>query len=129
MGAVGGLRPPNERTAMVKEADRGKVQAFLNACAVFIKGQWSACGKRTIEVQRKDKNTGVVKTLTVPVFEIIIHDGQVNGAPTVGDTVLVQKSKGDIALYVLDEQMDADTPKQTKQGVGFTLWRGTQVTA
>jgi len=111
---------------MVKEADRGKVQAFLSACAVFIKGGWSACGKRTTERSVKDKTTGQVKTVTVPVFEIIIHNGQVNGTPTVGDTVLVQKSKGDVALYVLDEQMGSDV---TKQGVGFTLWRGTQVTA
>lgn len=104
---------------MVNTTDMPKVKAFLDACSSFIRGSWTAQGGRTITRTLKDGSTRTDK-----VFEIIISNGQLNGTPEVGTTVLVSKAKGDIALYTLTEAMGNGI---TKQGVGFTLWQGIPV--
>jgi len=106
-------------TAMVTANDMPKVKAFIDACSSFIRGSWTASGGRTITRTLKDGTTRTDK-----VFEIIISNGQLNGTPEVGTTVLVAKAKGDIALYVLSEAMGSGV---SKQGVGYTLWQGTPV--
>jgi len=105
--------------AMVTANDMPKVKAFIDACSSFIRGSWTASGGRTITRTLKDGTTRTDK-----VFEIIISNGQLNGTPEVGTTVLVSKAKGDIALYVLTEAMGNGV---SKQGVGYTLWQGTPV--
>lgn len=104
---------------MVTANDMPKVKAFIDACSSFIRGSWTASGGRTITRTLKDGTTRTDK-----VFEIIISNGQLNGTPEVGTTVLVSKAKGDIALYVLTEAMGNGV---SKQGVGYTLWQGTPV--
>ena len=108
---------------MVTANDMPKVKAFIDACSSFIRGSWTASGGRTITRTITDKD-GKTSTRTDKVFEIIISNGQLNGTPEVGTTVLVAKAKGDIALYVLTEAMGSGV---SKQGVGYTLWQGTPV--
>ena len=103
----------------VSNESKSAVQAFFNACAVFIRGTWTATRGATIE--RTDKSG---KTRTDKVYDIMIANGQVNGAPEVDTVVMVTKAKGDIALYVLTEQVGQGV---STQGIGYTLWSGTLV--
>lgn len=97
------------------------VQAFYNACSVFIRGSWTASGGRTIVRVAKDGSQRTDK-----VFEIMIPSGQMNGTPETDTVVLVAKAKGEVALFVLTEQMGSGT---TPQGSPYTLWQGTPLKA
>jgi len=92
------------------------VQAFYSACAVFIRGSWTASGGRTIVRVAKDGSQRTDK-----VFEIMIPSGQLNGAPEIDTVALVAKAKGEVALFVLVEQVGNGV---TAQGMGYTLWTG-----
>ena len=93
------------------------VQAFYNACSVFIKGTWSAKRGATVEVTNA-KGEKKIK----PVFDITIASGQVNGAPELNSIVLVNKAKGEVALYVLTEALGE---RVDAQGIQYTMWKGT----
>lgn len=101
----------------VSNEDKNKVQAFRALCAGFIRGSWTASGGRMIVRTAKDGSTRNDKS-----FEIMIPQGQINGTPEVDSVVLVQKAKGEVALFVLTHQMGEGV---TQQGIGFTLWSGT----
>ena len=103
----------------VSNEAKGFIQAFYNACSVFIRGEWTAVRGSTKPRTLKD---GTVKT--DKVFDIRIHNGQINGAPEVDTVVLVNKAKGEVALFTLTEQVGDG---YTAQGVGYTLWTGTPV--
>ena len=103
----------------VSNETKGLIQAFYSACAVFIRGEWTAVRGETKPRTLKD---GTVKT--DKVFDIRIHNGQINGMPEVDSVVLVNKAKGEVALFVLTEQVGEGV---TTQGIGYTLWTGTAV--
>ena len=107
----------DERTYMpVSNEVKSLVQAFHNACSVFIRGSWTASGGRTIVRVAKDGSQRTDK-----VFEIMIPSGQLNGAPEIDSVALVAKAKGEVALFVLTEQVGNGV---TAQGMGYTLWTG-----
>ena len=95
------------------------IQAFYSACQVFIRGEWTATRGAT---KTRTLKSGEVKT--DKVFDIRIHNGQVNGAPEVDSVVLVNKAKGEVALFVLTEQVGEGI---NAQGIAYTLWTGTAV--
>ena len=103
----------------VSNESKSAVQAFFNACAVFIRGTWTATRGATID--RTDKSG---KVRTDKVYDIMVANGQVNGAPEVDTVALVTKAKGEVALYVLTEQVGQGV---STQGIGYTLWSGTLV--
>ena len=107
-------------TAMaISTETKGLVQAFYTACAMFIRGDWTASRGETRE--RTLKN-GEVRT--DKVFDIRILNGQVNGIAEVDSVVLVNKAKGEVALFVLTNQVGEGV---TAQGIAYTLWAGTAV--
>ena len=101
------------------ETTRLAVQAFFNACSVFIKGSWSA--KRGAVI--KGTNAKGEETIK-KVFDITCSTGQVNGTAELGSIVLVGKSKGDVALWVLTEALGE---RVDGQGMLLTMWKGTIV--
>ena len=103
----------------VSNESKSAVQAFFSACAVFIRGTWTATRGATID--RTDKSGNV---RTDKVYDIMIANGQVNGAPETDTVALVTKAKGEVAMYVLTEQVGQGV---TTQGIGYTLWSGTLV--
>lgn len=103
----------------VSNESKSAVQAFFNACSVFIRGTWTATRGATID--RTDKSG---KVRTDKVYDIMVANGQVNGAPEVDTIALVTKAKGEVALYVLTEQVGQGV---STQGIGYTLWSGTLV--
>lgn len=103
----------------VSNESKSAIQAFFNAMSVFIRGTWTASRGATID--RTDKSG---KVRTDKVYDIKIVNGQVNGAPEVDSVALVTKSKGEVAMYVLTEQVGQGV---TPDGIGYTLWSGTQV--
>ena len=114
---IGNSADNNEGTYMpVSNEVKSLVQAFYSACAVFIRGSWTASGGRTIVRTLKDGTERTDK-----VFEIMIPSGQLNGAPEIDTVALVAKAKGEVALFVLVEQVGDGV---TAQGMGYTLWTG-----
>lgn len=103
----------------VSNESKQLVQAFFSAMSVFIRGTWTATRGATID--RTDK-TGKVRN--DKVFDIMVANGQVNGAPEIDTVALVTKAKGEVAMYVLTEQVGQGV---TTQGIGYTLWSGTLV--
>lgn len=102
---------------MLDNETKARVQAFYNACGTFIRGSWTAKRGATSTRTLKD---GTVKTN--PVFDIMIPQGQINGNAQVGTVALVAKAKGEVALFVLTEQVGEG---HTAQGIGYSLWLGT----
>jgi len=103
----------------MREKDVAGVRQFQDACGQFIRGSWTAQRGATTERTLK---SGEKKT--DKVFDILIHAGQVNGAPEKDAVVLVQKSKGEVALFILTECVHQDV---NKDGIAYSLWRGTPV--
>ena len=103
----------------VSNENKQAVQAFFNAMSVFIRGTWTATRGATID--RTDKSGNV---RTDKVYDIMVANGQVNGAPEVDTVAIVAKAKGEVAMYVLTEQVGQGV---TTQGIGYTLWSGTLV--
>lgn len=103
----------------MEENTRLAIQAFNNACSVFIKGSWSA--KRGAVIKSTNaKGEEVIKK----VFDITIALGQLNGTAELGSVVLVGKAKGDVALWVLTEALGE---RVDAQGIQLTMWKGTPV--
>jgi hypothetical protein len=57
------------------------------------------------------------------IFDILVHAGQVNGAPEKDAVVLVTKRAG-IALFTLTEQV---AEGMDDRGIAYTLWTGAEV--
>ncbi len=98
------------------------ITAWFQAGDQFIKATWSAKRGETVTTVNKKGETKVA-----PKYDIVIQNGQLNGAPAVGSVVLVSKSKGGVELFRLTEQLTS-TYTSTPQGVGITTWAGELVT-
>ncbi len=103
----------------VSNEDKQAIQAFFNAMSGFIRGTWTAT--RGAVKPRVDK---LGKTHEDKVYDIKVVNGQVNGAPEVDKVALVTKAKGEVALFILTEQVGEGI---TTDGIGYTLWSGTLV--
>ncbi len=106
----------NKGVTMLDNETKANVQAFYSACSAFIRGSWTAKRGATVTKILKDKTTKVN-----PVFDIMIPQGQINGNAQVGTVALIAKAKGEVALFVLTEQVGEG---HTAQGIAYTLWAG-----
>jgi len=103
----------------MREQDKPKVKNFLDAAGHFVRGSMTA--KRGAKKPPRTLKDGSV--VEDKIFDILIHAGQVNGAPEKDAVVLVSKRAG-LALFVLTEQVGEGTDDR---GIAYTLWSGAEV--
>lgn len=101
----------------INKEDQALALEFFTACAKFLRGSWSA---------KRGGVTRNAKGVERPLFDIIIPQGQLAGVPVIGRIVLVTKAKGEVAPFVLIEQLTSPHTT-TAEGVAITTWTGTPV--
>jgi len=118
--SVSGVSNPADLTKgqVMRVSDTAKVKAFIDASNQFLRGSMTA--KRGAVKKRTLKDGSEV---TDKIFDILVHAGQVNGAPEKDAVVLVTKRAG-IALFTLTEQV---AEGMDDRGIAYTLWTGAEV--